>query len=381
MEKQKIVSTIANNVRGLINQKGISIHALAKKSTLSAGSISKIINGTMSITVPTLMSLAHGLEVSIDDILEGLAEKNIKRAKTDTKLNKKDLLYVGVLSINNKRMTCVKDYSGKIIGTSELAGGLDLAETMPSVLELMQQSIREALSDKVSYRHVCLTSVVQSYEFEETRKKFELFAEKHFYSIYLLPDWQITYLATYNETSKVSSGISLVVDKGVSLSYMHNGDLKKLGGWKFPVYDLGGENWLGSMAIKHTIDAFEGYIPMTGLARSILAKFNGKIEKITETCFKGARDPDIYCLFCDILLRCYYTGDKSAKDVIEQGFKIIYRSIQRADSILGKQQKIAINGSLTDIYKPFFPQERLVPSPNDFKKVELLADIYKEKFN
>jgi glucosamine kinase len=189
----------------------------------------------------------------------------------------------------------------------------------------------------------------------------------------LLPDWQLTYLAAFEK----SPGISLIIDKGVSLSYMHGGKLKKLGGWKFPVYDLGGENWLGVETIRHTIEAVEGYIPMSNLAHNVMAKFNGKIEKITETCFKGG-DFDVYCLFSDILLRSYLTGDNAAKAIIEHGFHLIYRSIKKVDTILGKELKITMNGSLTDIYKVFFDKNRLITSPNNAEKTKLLADFTRE---
>jgi N-acetylglucosamine kinase-like BadF-type ATPase/plasmid maintenance system antidote protein VapI len=378
MERKQIVKIIADNVINLMNQQGLSNADIARKCKLPTGTISKITNGRMSITIPMAMNLAAGMGVDINDLLKGLAGKKTKN-ETSKKLepSKEEQLYIGVLSINNKRITCIKNASRKIIGTSELESGLDLTETSGSLIHLIQESIYAALpnghADDSKLKHAKLNLVTQSYEFEDTRNKFALFANKYFKEVTLLPDWQITYLGAF----KNEQGISLVTDKGVSLSYMHNGSLKKLGGWKFPVYDLGGENWLGVETIRHTIDAVEGYIPMSKLAHNVMAKFNGKIEKITETCFKGA-DPDVYCLFADLLFRSYFTGDSAAKAIVERGFQLIYRTIEKVDSILGKQYKIAINGSLADIYKKYFKEDRLTSSPNDAEKVSLLADISKD---
>lgn len=376
MEKNKILAVIASNVRNIMNQENISSAALARKCKISSGTISKIINGSMSITIPMAMNLATGLGVNINDLLNGLIEEKAKSDRLKKiKSNKNDNLSIGILSISDRRVTCIKDHTDKIIGTSELEGGLDLTETSGSLMLLIQESIQEALPNYNTFqpklKQAKLNLVTQSYEFEETRNKFIFFAKKYFGDVILLPDWQITYLAAF----KNKLGISLITDKGVSLSYMHNGNLKKLGGWKFPVYDLGGENWLGVETIRHTIEAVEGYIPMSKLAHDVLAKFNGKIERITETCFKGEKNPDVYCLFSDLLLRSCLTGDKAATTILQNGFNLIYRAIEKINSIVGDTPKITLNGSLADVYKKFFDKKRLIDSPDDAEKVKLLTDI------
>jgi len=360
-----------------MNDQGLSTTEVARRSNISQGAVSRIINAKMNITVSVALGLAKGLGVTIRGILHGVENETKEKINKKIENNKNEKLYIGILSINNRRITCIKDYTDKVIGTSELTGGLDLAETAPSLLQLILESIYKALpnsnTNESKLRFAKLNLVTQSYEFEETRSKFEFFVKKHFKDIILLPDWQITYFADFQD----EKGISLVTDKGVSLSYMENGKIKKLGGWKFPVYDLGGENWLGVETIRHTIEAIEGYIPKSELARNVLSKFNGKIEKITETCFKGA-DSDIYCLFAEILLRSYFTGDNTAKTIIERGFQAVYKSIERVDSILGKKLKIAMNGSLATIYKPFFQKERLINPSSEDKKAKLLASMTKE---
>lgn len=379
MEKKQILTVIANNVRNIMNQDNISSTVLARKCKISTGTISKIINGNMSITIPMAMNIAAGLGIDINDLLKGLTEEKSKKDRIKKiEPNKNDELSIGVLSITNKRITCIKDHSGKTIGTSELEGGLDLTETSGNLMQLIQESISEALPKnntvQAKLKQAKLNLVTQSYEFEDTRSKFILFAKKYFKEVILLPDWQITYLAAFGS----KSGISLTTDKGVSLSYMHNGNLKKLGGWKFPVYDLGGENWLGVETIRHTIEAVEGYTPMSTLAHNVLAKFNGKIERITETCFKGEKNPDIYCLFAESLLRAYFTGDSAAKEIMEHGFQLIYRAVEKVDSIVGSELKIVMNGSLADIYKKFFNKNRLITPPSDAEKAKLLVDITPE---
>lgn len=357
-------------------QNGLSTNALAKKCKISSASIFKVINGKMSITIPMAMAICNGLGVPLDDLLAGLTDQQIEAGKSHkVESQKSDHLSIGILSINNKRITCIKDHTGKVIGRSELNGGLDLTETTGALINLIQAAISEALpktkSIESKLRFSKLNLVTQSYEFEDTRTKFALFAKKYFKEVILLPDWQITYLTDF----KKNDGVSLVVDKGVSLSYMHNEQLKKLGGWKFPVYDIGGENWLGVETIRHTIEAVEGFTPMTELAQNVLSKFNGKIEKITETCFKGEKNTAIYSLFAEPLLRAYFTGDKTAKNIVTSGFQAIHRLVNKADEILGEHFRITLNGSLSDVYRPFFENNRLISPSSNTEKAELLADI------
>lgn len=378
MEKQKVIKIVADNIRDIMNSKGISNPELARRINGSSGTISKVVNGKMAITIPMAVLFAEGLDVALSEITNGLElELGIKK-RVKTSVPREQQLSIGVLSINNKRICCVKNkIGGDILGQSELETGLDLAETSSSLIQMIKEAIFTALKGKNistrDFRESHLKLVTQSYEFEDARYKFISFAKKHFKDVLLIPDWQITYLTAF----KKGQGISLVTDKGISLSYLDDHQLKKIGGWKFPVYDLGGENWLGDETIKHTIEAREGYIPMTGLARMVLSKFNGKIERITEACFKGA-NADVYSTFCDILLRAFFTGDEAAKELISRGFESVKRTVDVADKNIGQKLKIAIHGSLAGIYKPFFEEGRTMASPNDVEKVQLLVDITRE---
>lgn len=379
MEKEKILSIIAENIRSLMNKGGISNTALARECKISTGTVSKVLSGSMSITLPMAVTLANGLRVDLKELLAGLTTEESLEKFNKADIKKSPGYSIGILSINNQRITCIKDLDGNVVGTSELIGGLDLAATTANLMHLIQEAIKKALPNHITslpklLRASRLNLVMQSYEFEDTRFKFILFAKKYFQEVVLLSDWQITYFATFANFS----GISLIVDKGVSLSYFSQGHIKKLGGWKFPICDFGGENWLGAETVRHTIEAVEGYVPMSVLASNVLSHFEGRIEKIIETCFKGSKDPDIYCSFAEILLRNYLMGDLEAKAIIDRGFQLIYKSIEHVDRLLGMQLRICLNGSLTNIYKKFIDPNRLITSLANSEKVNLLANITTE---
>ena len=378
MEKADIIKQLAINFRRLINQKNLSNAEVAEKCGISPATVSKILNSQVSITVTMLISICKGLDISPQDMLTGI----IKKPSTSQKTLKNDAeeLFAGVLSINHKRMACIKNKQGKIIGTSELIGDLDLAETIPSVFARIVESINTALDlgkkqSDAALKAMHLAVVVQSYEFEDTKKRFEYYLQRYFKSVQVLADWQITYFAAFPN----ASGISLVVDKGVSLSYEHNGKLKKLGGWKFPIYDLGGENWLGLTAVRHAIDAYEGHISMSQLAKDMLSKFGGKIEKILETFFKTEKNPDVYCLFAEILLTDYFLEEEISQKIVQEGFSWVNKLVKKADQLIGKERKLLISGSLATIYQKFLPTHRLMQSIETEAKTQVLSDIAKCK--
>ena len=360
-----------------MNAANLSSVELARRCHISTGTISKILQGKMSISVAMAMTLAEGLQIDVTQLFRHLiVEKTVDIGACE---QDEQALCIGIISIRNSRLTCIKNKYGNVLGISTLSGGLDLAESSIFILNKIIESIRISLKEFPTIinnlEYILSVSsinlVTQSYEFENTRRKFKSFISKTFKQVNLMADWQISYLANFSK----QNGISLITDKGVSLSYMHDNKLRKLGGWKFPVYDLGGENWLGVETIKHTIDAVEGHVPMSSLAQTVMAKFGGKIETITEYCFKGTKDPDVYCHFSAILLQAYWGQDIVAKSLIIRGFEVIQRIIDRVDKVTNVSLPITMMGSLMDIYKTFIHPSRLLESVSDEYKTELLSSL------
>lgn len=383
-ESQKIVENINNALR----KRKLTKNQLSKLSGLPTSTIGRILSGERNFTVDKMIPIARALNIDISELFSGLQTKDVSKEEKVLATDKQ-LLSAGILSIGRQRVTCIKDASQKIIATSLLSGDLDLAEPIASLLVKIEGSICAAFrnSSIAKYQNIPeaeirkakflstidLKLVTQSYEFLEKRKNFIYKASTIYNSVTHLPDWQITHLSDFDD----SAGISLIVDKGVSLSFMHQGRLQKLGGWKFPAYDLGGENWLGSQVVKHTIEAAEGLSSPTELSSMILAKYNGELYKLVEACFHGA-NADVFCQFCQPLVLCYLQNDKKAQEIISAGFSDIMRLVHGAENLLQCKPKLAISGSLSKTYLHHFDQKRLSTPASNEEKVALLADTDKE---
>lgn len=374
MEKQEVHKIIAENIRAAMNKKGFSNPGLAKKCDVSSGMISKIVNGQTGITITMAMTLAAGLEIDLTDILKGLTHAvTMPLLPQSPSLGE---LKIGILSLNNKCICRIRNANNDFVGQAEISGALDMGESSASLVALIKEAISEAWQGAMPNadllkQEASLYLIVQGYEFEDARHKFTLFAEKFFHKVSVISDWQFTYLSDFND----GTGISLVIDKGVCLSYKQNDRIKKLGGWRFPVYDFGGEYWLGLETVQHTISAAEGYVPMSPLAQTILTKFNGKLERITELCIKSNKDADIYCLFCEYLLRHFHMGDHAAKAIVDKGFRYLNQMIEAANTHSDKPLMIALNGSLVHLYRPLFDESKLLPLSAEQTKLDFVVDI------
>lgn len=383
-EAQKIVE----NINHALRLRKMTKNDLIKFSGLPASTVSRILSGERNFTIDKMIPIARALNINISDFFSGIQTKDDNKEKGSL-IDDKQLLSIGILSINRKRFTSIKDVNQKLVATSVLSGDLDLAEPIATLLVQIEDSIVAALRNSSIKQHqkmpeseirkidflgtINLRLVTQSYEFLERRKNFIYKSSMIYNSVIHLPDWQITYLSDFKETP----GISLIVDKGVSLSFMHQGILKKLGGWKFPAYDLGGENWLGNQAVQHTIEAAEGMCEPTKLSATILTKYNNELYKLVETCFHGATT-DVFCRFCETLVSCYFQEDYKAQEIIATGFKEIMRLVNAATNILQTKMKISISGSLANVYQHHFDEELLIKSTENQEKSSLLANIDKE---
>lgn len=65
MQKKRVLNIIADNVTQLMNEQDESITTLARRCKVSAGTISKIINASMSITIPMAITIVDGLQVDL----------------------------------------------------------------------------------------------------------------------------------------------------------------------------------------------------------------------------------------------------------------------------------------------------------------------------
>jgi N-acetylglucosamine kinase-like BadF-type ATPase/transcriptional regulator with XRE-family HTH domain len=374
VERDHIRDVIAKNIAKLVNQQSLTNIAFAKRCKISTGMANKILNAKVSITVATLYNIADGLGVSLKVILKGIAVDHADEPEIaiDTAS-----IYCGILSMGDRRLCAVTSevQKSEFASMKEFDGSIVLTDSPSVIIQTIKRSVNSLLGGTVKdFKKVNVAVVAHCYELEEALRKLVLSAQKHFANIAVFPDWKATYRAAFGK----QDGISLVVDKGVSISYQHGDEIKKYGGWGFPIYDLGGEYWLGMVSVRHTIQVVEGFDEKSLLSREILAKFGGKLETLIEECIRNNRNPDIYSNFCDMLLHAYANGCPKAQSILDEGYSYIGRALDAIDGKVGQQNKISINGSLAGVYGRYIGKARVLDPVDDEVKLMLLCDIARE---
>lgn len=70
--KEKILLKFAKHLIKLREERGISIRQLAAASHLEFGHLQRIEKGKVNFAFTTLVAIAHGLELEVGELLEGL---------------------------------------------------------------------------------------------------------------------------------------------------------------------------------------------------------------------------------------------------------------------------------------------------------------------
>ncbi len=360
------------NIKNLMHKKGISLRLLAKQCDMSAANFSKILNGYIKLNFNTLIKIANNLNVDLqNDILVGIVTTNAMQDNGNKYVN------IAILSSNQKILIYICDQSYNLIVNFIVSGELNLLTDHSNIIKLINDNIYLAVKNlSAEKRNFVLNSniklklLVQSYDITSKRNSFYHMSLKFFDKVYLYPNWFINLYSNFNN----ADGIILFLDKNITLAYNYNNIVKRIGGWQYPLYDLGGENYLGIATIRHTIEVLNDYIPMTGLANHVIAKCNGSIENICEMCL-CSNDVNKYAVFHEMLLHCYFTGELEAKKIIEKSVNHIKKLINVADKKIGRKLKIAVSGSLARIYAPFLDQSRLVIAVSETKQLQILVKM------
>lgn len=70
--KEKILLRFAKHLTKLREERGLSIRQLAAASDLEFSQLQRIEKGKVNFAFTTLVSIAHGLELEVSELLEGL---------------------------------------------------------------------------------------------------------------------------------------------------------------------------------------------------------------------------------------------------------------------------------------------------------------------
>jgi glucosamine kinase len=146
-----------------------------------------------------------------------------------------------------------------------------------------------------------------------------------------------------------NDGIVAAIGTGSFLGSKRGDVYQFVGGWGLVLSDEASAAWLGRTVLAETLLVQDGMRPMAGLAKSILARFDGEANGIVD--FAAQATPADFGTLSQLVTKAAAAGDVLAVDLMHQGADYI----ERALAVLKPQQNeiLCLTGGLGPNYATY----------------------------
>ena len=97
----------------------------------------------------------------------------------------------------------------------------------------------------------------------------------------------------------------------------------KVGGWGFTHDDEGGGAWLGLQAVKITLQALDGRLPLSSLANLVYARFEDNLEQFVS--WTNQANSTAFAELAPIVIQQCQAGDPVALKIMEEAVSAVNR--------------------------------------------------------
>lgn len=342
--------------------KNISPKELALLSKIGYSSLIPILNGSRDFGVTKFIAIANALGVSADTLLsELLVTKNSSVSGGDTSLQSQQrpkylVVFVSFVLVTYCLVCDVKTQTKKnMLFQFALGVGQKPNEFMDTLISSVQTVIKKNYNEEVSNREIAIYASVPQYEAVTTRTKIQELGEELFAKFILESDAISSYRAIFGN----KSGVLVIINDGNSIVYSSDNGNKiiQLQGYGFPISDVAGNYWVGCEAVKYVVNVKESLEPSSILSDRILALFNDDVYFLADSVL---RTPSITYTKVSAVVRELIAEDAKSQEIIRNSAKLLLNRIQVIDNKIKSKLPIALAGDLANVYRAYFPKERLI---------------------
>lgn len=370
--KRALLRKLSENLEQIMHKKGISPKQLSEASKIGYSSLIPILNGSRDCGVSKLIAIANALGCSTNTLLDDfLTTKNDDFRNTSIHATKTNPKYIAVfISAISVTYCLIYDAVSKNKKITMLKFDLGCGQTPDVFLDNIVTSIQDVLHKefkaKVDTKNIAVFTSVQQYEWAENRTKIQKGGDNLFAKFIIESDAITNYHALFHN----KSGILITINDGDGITYSSDKgkNIIKVQGYGFPVSDVAGNDWIGCEAIKHVINVKENVEPSSLISDKILALFNDDIYLLSESLAK-----DVHYTYskASAIVRELACENQKAQEIIKLSTNLLLKRISLIDEQLKIKLPIALTGDLANIYKGFFPTNRMVTLKDNVSSILL----------
>lgn len=355
--KRTILRKVSSSIEKTMLQKNISPKELAQKSRISYSSLIPIINGARDFGISKLIAIANALGCTPDKLLSDLISVSNDIASEKKNISPKYLIsFVSVISVtycmfyevsSKNKITTVLKFS--------LGCGQDPDEFLDRLITYTQEILLKEFKQAVTSKDLAIFVSVQQYEWALNRAKIQQKGEDLFAKFIVESDAITSYHTIFHN----KNGILITINDGDSIAYsITNGnDIIKIQGYGFPISDIAGNHWIGCEAIRHVINVKEGIEISSLLSDKILALFNDDLYYLSESLVK---EPENVYSKASSIVKELLSEEHTSFEIVKKSASLLFNRIKILDNQLKIKLPIALTGDLANLYKGFFPKNRII---------------------
>lgn len=358
--KHNTLRKLSLSLEKIMRSKGITPKELAQKSKIGYSSLIPIINGSRDFGVTKFIAIANALDCTADTLLNELITAKYNSLQNDSVLvsakSKYLVVFISLISVTYCLIYDVKTKNKKTtVFQFALGCGLSAREFLDRVVTSVQAVILKNFNEGVHNKDIAVYVSVQQYEWASNRTKIQESGDSQFAKFIIESDAISGYRTLFGN----KNGILIIISDGNRITYSADNGKKiiKLQGYGFPISDVAGNYWIGCEAIKHVINVKDGIVASSVLSDRILALFNDDIYYLSESIM---REPDETYAKASSVVRELVSDDLNSQEIVKHSAKLLYSRVQQLDSRIKMKLPIVLAGDLANLYKPFFPKDRLL---------------------
>lgn len=149
-------------------------------------------------------------------------------------------------------------------------------------------------------------------------------------------------------------GAVAILGTGTAYIVRQHGQVYSLGGWGFPISDLGSGARIGQSALQECLLVYDGIHPSTALSAALLDKFGNRPDNLVE--FARNASPGDFGEYAPMVFRFAAEGDATAQKLLANAASFVSEML---DVLIAKGcKRISLLGGMASLYKYWLPKHQ-----------------------